>query len=93
MVTLTYDIKKTIDDFIKNNKPTNLPLIDLKVKKSIKNKFNKFIKTNDDLMIFGSEGFSYSNGFYRSNNKLYVVTFDYSDIIKYALYVEGYEDC
>jgi len=93
MVTLTYDIKKSIDDFIKNNKPTNLPLIDLKVKKNIKKMFDKFTIMNDNLMIFGSEGFSYSNGFYKSNGKLYVVTFDYSDIIKYALYVEGYEDC
>lgn len=93
MVKLTNQEKERINNFIGNNMPTELPHVDLKAKrnKTIKRHFKSILDKNEDLVVFGYEGFSYTNAFYKLNNKLYVVTFDYNDVLKYALYVQGYE--
>ncbi len=92
MSMLSNEQRENINNFIANNNPTKLPLIDLKARKTIKRTFENFMNNNHDLIIFGSEGFSYSNGFYRNNNNIYVVTFNYDKLESYALYEEGYED-
>ena len=88
---LSIQEKDQINSFIATHQPSNLPLINHKTKLTIEKTFKDFIKNNYDLVIFGSEGFSYTNGFYKNNNIIYIVTFYYGNVESYSFYKEGFE--
>jgi hypothetical protein len=84
--------RNEINNFIKENKPSKLPLIDIKAKKTIIHDFKRILSNPYKMVVFGSEGFSYSNAFYMNDNILYVITLNYGEIESYAFYKDGYID-
>jgi hypothetical protein len=92
MSQFTEEERNLINDFILNNKPEKLPLIDLKSKKTIKKNFNKVHTNQAEYILFGSEGHYYSNIFCKINGNSYVLTYYFEDLIKYADYIPGYEE-
>lgn len=92
MVQLNEEKKQYIIEFIKNNKPQPLPLIDIKAKKTLKINFNKVHNNEEDFVIYGSEGHYYTNAFCKINDKLYILTFNMENLISYADYKNDYEN-
>ena len=92
MTLLTEENRKHIIDFIANNQAGKLPLVDLKAKKTIKRDFKKVHNNEEELVFYGYEGHTYSNAFCKINNKFYILTYNFTDLISYADYVPGYED-
>jgi len=92
MVQLTDEDKEFIIKFIENNEASKLPLIDLKAKRTIKKNFNKIHNNIDNFIIYGSEGHYYNNAVCKINDKLYILTYNLSELVKYAYYVSGYEE-
>ena len=92
MTQLTEANKKYITDFIANNQASKLPLVDLKAKNTIKKDFNKIHNHEQDIVFYGSEGHTYSNAFCKINQNYYILTYNFTDLIRYAHYVPGYED-
>lgn len=92
MTHLTEVERKYINDFIETNQASKLPLVDLKAKKTIKRDFNKVHNNEEEIVFYGSEGHNYSNAFCKINEKYYILTYNFTDLISYANYVNGYED-
>ena len=86
-------LKNYINDFILNKKPTKLPIPSIRATR--KNKFDiiykKFIISNKIIIDYPSDGFYYTNSFYKFNNNIYVLTFYQSKLINYAIYKLNYQ--
>jgi len=92
MYNLSETDKQFISNFIINNKASNLPLIDLKAKKTIKKSFSKVFCNEADLIFYGSDGQYYTHALCKIDDKFYILTFYFDDLVNYAHYITGYEE-
>jgi len=92
MTQLNEANRKYISDFIQNNNPSKLPLVDLKARKTIKRDFNSVHNNEQEIVFYGFEGHTYSNAFCKINENYYILTYNFTDLVRYAHYVPGYED-
>ena len=84
MPQLSKEHKLLIEDFIKNNKSSEYFPVTSPRKIKVKNMFDKFMQSEDDFEQYGSEGFSYSNYFYKhSNGRIYIITLNMDEIYYY----------
>ena len=91
MTRLTEEDRTFIMGFIANNQASNLPLVDLKAKKTIQRDFNKVYDDKEDIVFYGSEGHYYSNAFCKIDENIYILTYYLDDLTSYAHYISGYE--
>jgi hypothetical protein len=90
MTQLSNEHKLLIEDFIKNNKSSKYFPVVSPQKIKVKNMFDKFIHSENDFEQYGSEGFSYSNYFYKhSNGRIYIITLNMGEIYSYNKFNES----